>query len=392
MLAQFSIESLRRRPLSVCVLLYFAASLLSFLVLGRISEALFEYGPEFGKVVLYYFLLIAVVDTRERFRTFIAALIVIIAVLCAIALENHYGHISIPAITPCYQGMTNAETGESYVIKRLVAYGLFSDPNDMCLILGFGFLSCVYLGSTSNLGRLGWLVWLSPTPLFLVTLLETHSRGGILGILAGGSGYIFSRFGGPRSLPYAIGGSMAALSLIGGRQGNIAGGGTAHQRLMFWAEGFTGLGRHPFLIPTGLGRGWFVDEIGHVAHNSFVHTYVEFGLLGGGAFLGMFFLALLLLYRLGRGISAPQWVLESRHYVFGVIVGWAMGLYSLSRNEVVPTYMVIGIASVLLDQAAPSLPARYRVDKRWFQRGLLLAFCGLVLMKFLTQGMGMVGI
>jgi hypothetical protein len=387
-----SLESLRRRPLCVCVLLYFAATLVSLCVQGRISEALFDHGPEFGKVVLYYILLVAVVDTPGRFRVFIAVLIGIITVLCGIALGNHYGTIHIPAIVPCPQSMIDPATGEHYVIMRLVAHGLFSDPNDMCLILGLGFLSCVYCASTSGLGVAGWLVWLLPTPLFVVTLLETHSRGGILGILAGGAGYIFSRFGGPKSLPFAIGGAAAVLALLGGRQGDMSGGGTAHQRVMLWAEGFTWLARHPFFVPTGLGKGWFQDETGHVAHNSFVQAYVETGAFGGGAFLGMFFLALVMLYRLGRGIDAPVWAVQFRHFAFAVVVGWAMGLYSLTRCEVVPTYLAIGIASVLLDRAAPRLPERFTVNGQWFKRGLIFSACGLLFMKVATQFLGKAGI
>ncbi|MEO2089446.1 MAG: hypothetical protein ABGY75_08110 [Gemmataceae bacterium] len=56
-------SSLRDRPVAVCVLLFFTATLVSLCVQGRASEAFLEFGPEFGKVLLYYFLLLAVVDT-----------------------------------------------------------------------------------------------------------------------------------------------------------------------------------------------------------------------------------------------------------------------------------------------------------------------------------------
>ncbi len=386
-------DSLRHRPVAVCVLLYFAATIVSLCVRGRIDEALlFGIGPEFAKVILYYFLLLAVIDSPERFRIFVAALIVFIGGLSAIALANHYGVVDFPNIVPCMQGMEDPETGERYFIPRMVSSGIFNDPNDLCLILGMGILSCVYLASQSSLGVAGWLLWLSPTPLFVYALLETKSRGGLLGVLAGGTGYIFSRFGGPKSLPYAIGGAVLVVSLIGGRQGNIAGGGTAHERVMFWSDGLTNLLRAPQYSPTGLGPGWFADETGHVAHNSFVQAYVEEGFFGGGAFLGAILLGLWLLYRTGREFAAPQWVIQSRHYGFAVLVGYAMGCYSLTRNFVVPTYLALGIASVLLDRVAPTLPQRYEVDGRWFRRFVLLAFCGLILMKLMTQILGRAGV
>jgi putative inorganic carbon (hco3(-)) transporter len=385
-------SSLRTRPVAVCVLLFLASTIISLCVRGRIEEALFDFGSEFAKVILYYFLLLAVVNTPTRFRVFIATLVVLIVSLTAIALAQHNGAVEFANIKPVAQREIDPETGEDYILNRLVSTGIFNDPNDLCLILGMGILSCIYFATVGARSLLLRALWLLPIPLFVYALTETHSRGGLLGVLIGVAAYLYSRYGGTRGLPLAVAVVVAALVLIGGRQANIGGGGTAHERLMFWASGLSELFANPLYIPTGLGRGWFVDDSGQVAHNSFVQAYVEQGLLGGGAFLAAFYLGVRILHRFGRGVDAPRWALEARHFGFAVIVGYGMGCYSLSRSFVIPTYIALGIASVLLDQAAPRLPVKFRVSGRWFIWLALFSVCGLVLIKFMTQGLGAAGL
>jgi putative inorganic carbon (hco3(-)) transporter len=385
-----SSDSLRRQPVAVCILLFLAATIVSLFLNCPIGEALFL-GPEYAKAVFYYFLLLAVVDTRERFRVFVASLIVLICGLTAIALAQHHGIANFPNIKPCLDGRIDPETGEFTELLRLVSSGVFNDPNDLCLVLGLGILSCVYLATTSSRGVVGLVFWLLPISLFVYALTETHSKGGLLGILAGGAGYLYSRYGGAKALPYAVGGAVIVVAVIGGRQASF-GGNTAHERLMFWAGGLSTLFTQPLSIPTGMGPGWFSNENGLVAHNSFVQAYVELGVIGGGAFLGAFYVAARILDRFGRGIAVPQWVLQARHYGLAILVGYGVGCFSLTRNFVIPTYMTLGIVSVLLNQAARSLPERFCVNGKWFGLAIIFSFCGLVLMKIATQGLGMFGV
>ena len=384
-------DSLRQRPVSVCVLIYFGANVLSLCVLGRTQEAFFEHGLEFAKVILYYFLLLAVVDTRERFRTFVGFLTLLIGVLTAVALINLYEIHHFSNIIPCQQTEIDPASGEQFILPRLVSTGIFNDPNDLCLVLGLGILSCVYCAATSD-GWAGWFVWLLPIPLFVFALFETHSRGGFVGVLAGGAAYIYSKYGGPKSLPFAAIGVVVVLAVAGGRQASLEGGGTAHQRVMSWADGLRGLVSQPLYLPTGLGVGWFVSETELVAHNSFVQAYVEQGILGGGAFLAAFLLSARLVDRIGRGIEAPDWVVQARPFAFAALGAYAMGCYSITRNFVVPTYLTLGLVSVLLDQAAETLPEKYRVNGRWLKWVGIFAVAGLVVIKFATQALGLAGV
>jgi len=390
LLAVLSPASLRKRPIAVCILLFYAFTFVSQFAHGQISNALFEFGPELGKVVLYYFLLISVVNTETRFRVFIAALVVLICSLTAIALAHHYDVVHFPTILPCVENVLDPATGELTPLSRLVSSGIFHDPNDLCLMLGLGIVCCMYCSGTTRWGVVGAIVWLVPIPLFIYALLETHSRGGLLGVLAGAGAYLYSRYGGAKALPFVFAAAVGAIALVGGRQASIAGTGTGHQRVMAWAEGFTQFYRHPVYIPIGLGNDWFRDETGNVAHNSFVEAYVDFGLFGGGAFLAAFYLGARVLERFGRGIEAPRWAIAARHFGFAALIGYAVGCYSLTRNFVIPTYLVLGLVSVLFEQSR--LPKRYQVDGRWFVWFGIFSSCGLILITLATQILGRAGV
>ena len=392
LMENLSPSSLRSQPISTCILLYFASTILSLCVLGRVSEALFDFGPEFAKVILYYFLLVSIVDSAGRFRAFVATLVPLIVVLSAIALSQLHGYTSFPNIVPAMQRETDSVSGEEFLIPRLVSSGIFNDPNDLCLILGLGIWCCIYCGSTSSYGLFGWIIWLVPIPLFAAAILETHSRGGLLGVIAGGAAYLCARFGGPKSLPIALVGGFATMSVVGGRQGGLQGGDTAHQRVMMWADGLRDIYTRPYYWPTGLGDGWFVSEYGLVAHNSFVQTYVEQGILGGGVFLAAFLYGAWMVPKLGRELTAPEWAFRARPFVFAVLVGYAAGCYSITRNLVLPTYLTLGLVSVVLNSAAPTLPEKFCVNRSWFARLLAIAIAGFLFIKFATQGLGIAGI
>ena len=96
--------------------------------------------------------------------------------------------------------------------------------------------------------------------------------------------------------------------------------------------------------------------------------------------------------RLGRAIAAPGWVIQARPFAFGSVCGYAMGCYSITRNLVIPTYMILGLAAVVVFPRVSPLPAVFQVDRRWFVRTLILGLVGLVGIKFATQLLGLAGI
>jgi hypothetical protein len=121
----------------------------------------------------------------------------------------------------------------------------------------------------------------------------------------------------------------------------------------------------------GIGYGEFLEEVGIVAHNSFVHSYVETGFFGGSLFLAAFFIPIWALAWAGPPLGTPadqpadgalrRW----RPCVMAVMVAYAVGLCSLSRSYTVSTYLILGLGTVFLrllarerPQAVPALSGR----------------------------------
>ena len=384
-------ESLRTRPIAVCVVGMLGATYASFAFRGRFADGL-DFCGEFAKVVLFFCLLISVVNTPERLRAYVAWVAVFVNCVMAISLLQLFELIDFPGIEPLRYSEYNPATDQDEMIERIVSVGLFDDPNDLCVILAFGMVLCVALAMTSR-GAFGAFVWLVPlVPLGYACML-TKSRGGMLAILGGVAATAFARFGLKRSVPVLAVALPAILLGTGGRQGAVGtGGGTAHDRLMLWANGLGELFRMPFHIPTGLAPGFYVEEFGLVAHNSYVNAYVELGVLGGGLFLAAFYAAVRRTHTAVRDPDAPAWSKALGPYLFGAVVAYAVGCYSLTRNFHIPTYLVLGLAAAYIHLALPRPDPRDAVNGAWWGRFAVTSVVGLVVLKFATQLLGTLGV
>jgi putative inorganic carbon (HCO3(-)) transporter len=389
-LAQLTPASLSRRPITVCVLGLLGSMALSFLARGRLWP-IQEYVPEFAKVVLYYLLLLAVIDTPGRLRLFLGWLVLLVGVLAALAVLQYHGSIDVPAFAPLERKDIDPQTGGEITYLQLRGNGTFNDPNDLCLILMAGSICTIYRAVTAA----NWpatFLWLSPLGLFGYAVMLTRSRGGLLCFGAAVVAFLFARYGGRRAIPLAAVSLPILLTVFAGRQTDfdLGAGDTAQQRIQFWTEGLSLLLRGnwgPQAIITGAGAGEYEEEMGHVAHNSFVQAYVELGLIGGGLFLGMFALSGWGLHRVRAepNLGTEPGMAEMRPCLLAIIVGYAVGNYSLSRNYVIPTYLVVGLAAAYLAMAVPAAASWFRADWKLARSLAVLAVAGLVFLKVFTQ-------
>ena len=382
-----------RSPITVCVLGLLVAAGLSQVVRGRMSQAM-DFVPEFAKVVVYYLLLIATVNTPARLRFFLGCLVLFIVIIAALGLFQYHGLIDVEALKPVEQREYDAGTGEIISYPRLCSCGIFNDPNDLCLVLTFGIICCLYRAATASTHPAA-AAWLAPVGLFGYAMVLTRSRGGFLGLLAAIAAYLIAKFGWRRALPFVLVAVPLVLLAVGGRVSNIGLGAqdTAHTRVMLWAEGIAAMTRSPSLWLTGIGADEYVNEVGMVAHNSFVHAYVELGLLGGTLFLAGFVLAARMLYRLRPAIrpALPPNVAAFAPFLLAIVVGYCGGMFSLSRNYIVPTYLCLGVAASYLAMVLPNPPAPYRLSPVWVKQTALIGIGGLVFLKAFTQLAGNLG-
>jgi O-antigen ligase len=352
-------ELTRRRlvetPISVCVLGMQAAVLLSHLSHYNLGYTKY-FGIEFLKIVLYYLLIVALLDTPARLRRFLGYLAGLIGVITLLSLLNYHGVMTIGAMSIVQREDIDTATGEVYKVFQLYGTGIFSDPNDLSLIVTMGIGLCLReLGAGRPVARGLWVV---PLLVFGYTLYLTHSRGGFLAMLACVLATFLARFGWKKTIPLAAVLLPLMFVLFAGRQTDLStSSGTGQQRVQLWAMSLAVLRQMPLF---GVGSGLLTDTIGKEAHNSFVQAYAELGFFGGTWFLGMYACAFWGLRRLGRlpdQIRDPE-LRRMRPYLFGMAAGYATGMLSLTRVSVNPTYLVPGLIAAYLRLVAAdtSLP------------------------------------
>jgi O-antigen ligase len=138
------------------------------------------------------------------------------------------------------------------------------------------------------------------------------------------------------------------LVVFAGRMTSIsASDGTGQSRIQLWSESLGYFQQSPLF---GIGMDNYQSYSSHVAHNSFIHSYTELGLFGGTLFVSAFYLALHGLYHV-KAKQEPDLDPELRRlhpYLFALVFAYAVGISFLSRTYVVPTFLILGVATVYL--------------------------------------------
>ncbi len=368
-LDQLSPQSLSAHPITACVVGLLFAVVFSQLARSAVWNARMD-GLEFVKIVNFYLLVVGLVTTTGRLRRFLAWLVGVLAIVSALALLQLHGLLSLDTLDTIQQSVVDPKTGETYIVQRLRGVGIFQDPNDLGMILVTAMISCLYLmgNARSLISRLRWIGLLG---LLGVTLAETHSRGGFLALLVASIVLFYCRYGTRKTIPLAAAALPLLFFLFAGRQTNLSlSDDTGQARIQLWSQGLTELRGSPWF---GIGSGRYGEEIGQVAHNSFVHAFVELGIFGGTLFLGAFAIALREVHRVTPSretlLESNLQLLRLRPYMLAMIAGYAAGMMSLSRTDIVPTYLILALATVYLNLVKRDQGTQWlRFDARLIQR------------------------
>jgi O-antigen ligase len=354
-LGQLTARRLEGRPISVCVLGLLAAIVLSQVVHANLGAA-FEGGKEHLKMIVYYLLLAGLVNTPARLRSFLRWLVAFASAAVLVAVLQYHGVLHIQALKRVTDGAGfDAATGAEVVVRRLTGTGTFADPNDFCILVVVAVLANLYCLTDRATGLLRF-AWAPPLLLCLYALALTHSRGGMLALLAGVFALLQARFGGRRALLLAALVVPGLLVVFAGRQTDFsATDGTGQERIQIWREGVVLFQGAPLF---GIGCNEYDKQVGRVAHNSYLHAFTELGFFGGLLFLGAWAVALTALYRYRRAVILNPQLHRLHPYLFGLVVGYAVGMTSLTLCYIVATYTVLGVvtAYLALVRTAPPTP------------------------------------
>ncbi|MEM1067822.1 MAG: O-antigen ligase family protein [Planctomycetota bacterium] len=367
-LKQLAKIQLNDQPITACLLLLLIAVGVSHLVHGFVWGARMSM-MEFSKTIAFYLLVTGLLNTPRRLYLFTKFLTLAITFVAALALLDRFELLDISALEPIQDRGVGENAG---MLDRIRGTGIFNDPNDFGLILVTGLiLSVAFLTRR----RIGWPrhLWLVPAVVLFVVLVMTHSRGAFLSLACA----IPAVFAYRKGLRIGIA-SLIILPLLtvvmSARMSdfNSIHDGTGQTRIQIWSDSLFIFRQYPLF---GLGEGLLVEELGVVAHNSFIHCFAELGFFGGTAFVGCFLAAGLGLWALRiapteiRRIASMKRdsndIAHLRVFLFAALTAYAGGMMALSRQFITPTYLVLGLAGAAQSIQGVTETVQRQQDKRW---------------------------
>lgn len=250
----------------------------------------------------------------------------------------------------CYLG--DPEPGAQYMCEHIgwfettsvgkgrVRYrGVLQDPNELALAGAIGLPLAFAIGRRKRrpVSR-ALLVLLSFVAILVCTVL-TRSRGGQLVFLTVLAAYFLKRFGWKGLV---AGGTLALpLLILGGRGGEEASSSTL-ERADCWIEALSLSKDNPIF---GVGFGQFGQYHYLTAHNSYMLSLAELGVLGLFFFSVLMYLAVkipLQAVRHGAG-SAQPWAMA----LLAAMAGLAVGMFFLSFSYHYVLWIYLGLSGAL---------------------------------------------
>jgi len=301
----------------------------------------------FTPVVFCYFLARAAIQTERQLRGVLYLMIVLNVVLAVNGIVQFQTGVGLGGVT--------------MLLDRIYGTGIFNDPND----LGMSFVMVMPLLLLMLFGKGSGVLMRLFSAAAIVTiswaLFYTNSRGALLGLGAALTWQAFMRY-------KSTGAMIAALGLIGviaiagpSRAGEInAEEESAQSRVQAWAAGWEMLKANPL---TGVGYGQYEENHERVAHNSFVHTFGELGLLGTFCFVGMF-------YWYFKALRVTPDMTPSTAALYRALTASGVGMLAcmwfLSRNYVIVVFLMVALSACAMAVIGKQADASVKMTARDF--------------------------
>lgn len=322
----------------------------------------------FMPVVFVYFLLRTAITSEAKLKGMIYALVALNVFLAVNGVLQYHTGIGFGNVTMKFD--------------RIVGTGIFNDPNDlgMTLVLALPFVFTMIGSRTTWLGLR--ILAVPALVVIFMAIYYTNSRGTLVGVVAVLAAWAFLRF-------RTVSAGLVAIILVGviavaapSRGGEIdSGESSAQSRIQSWAQGWNMLKWYPL---TGVGYAQYTEHHIKVAHNSFVHTFAELGLIGASIFMGMF-------YWFFKGLrsipdSNPDFVPWRRAMTLSAI-GAAVCGWFLSRQYVPIFYLLIAMGASAVQLEVPKPETTMRTTNKDVMRIVALTIFGVLVVYFSIRTM-----
>lgn len=394
-------KSMLQQPVNFC-----AVGVTLCVLLSRVSTGTFENIDVafigMLKVLLYYLVLVSVINSPQRLRYFLMTTAMCSTLMIAYSIVDYRSFnaewINNPDLERVLELERSLPTDQRTILRhipdrdgvdrygneiwffRICGLGIFHDPNDLSLLIVATSIISLYFLTDRSLSYLRCL-WLVPLMIMGLAMYYTYSRGGLLAAVLALLTWLSTRYGGKMALTIGVM-CVAAIPVVLGRAANIdVSSGTGQQRIQIWSDGLVAIRNSRILF--GIGEGQYTEISTHVAHNSYVHAFVELGLLGGTLFIGCFFMPAFtfLLMKLNRFEIYDPELKRWFPYVAAILASWCMGMCSLSRCYVPPTYMIAGVCASFINLVGYYRPVPRPLlilNRRTIQPWIACSFCVLI--------------
>ena len=176
---------------------------------------------------------------------------------------------------------------KTYSIDNRVRYtGELHDPNEVSLMMAAGGIALLLGFSLRRRRAAAHLATGLGIALVLATIWLTKSRGGMVAALLVPGVYLVRRYG---IKVFAVVGALAVPLLMFGGRGGSAAAISTQNRYEAWAAGLRMFQESPIW---GVGARMFSDHHWLTAHNSFILTLAELGIVGMFLFVAIIYLAM----------------------------------------------------------------------------------------------------
>jgi putative inorganic carbon (hco3(-)) transporter len=304
----------------------------------------------FFKVVTIFVLMLNLIDTRARLRSFMKLLIFCGVFVAASAVLNYFRGAT---------GVNNA--GE---LVRIAGYGtFFSNPNELAMTVNLIMPFAVVFAITSRgIKRIAFFVIAA---LLAFAVVVSFSRGGFLGLVAIGGVLLWKAGRGKRFVTIFAGVLIAGAFVVSMPSGygdriftilhtNEDKTNSAQERQQLLARGLDVIAHHP-IIGVGVGNYGIYSIHQLVAHNSYIEIAAELGLTGFAAYLVLIFAPLRSLRRIERETYAHRaaWSDAERETYYisvglqAVIISYAVCSFFQSAQYTWYLYYLVAYAASL---------------------------------------------
>ena len=325
-----------RVPENFLMIGFFFAALMSHVAhtyLGGVISAF----QEVGKIVIFYFLVVIIINSKKRIEALGWILVLSAAFMAVGGILQYYRGFGFGGVVPLAQ----------YEMIRVVGYGIFGDPNDLGLFFAMvfpfalafvfekrGFFSMALAGICG--ATIIWATWL------------TNSRGSTLALFMAIVVFFRRRIKGFKWILATFAAVIIMATFLPSRLSAGLFDTSTENRIYFWGIGNRLLKENPIF---GVGHRMFMEHADwRAAHSSIINCYAELGLFGYFFWVGLLYIVIIGLWKLKLHCKDRdnEYKVESlllNDALLAGLIGYLIAGLFLTRTYILPLYLFIALGA-----------------------------------------------